>query len=194
MATFSSSQSEFSEQKLESNLIKSASCLPSSLSNKKGSTLDEKDSVARPDNRGTGDLIAEPSALSGGSSNAALNDAKLKVIWDKIMKDFGLTRKPHRDTAVLMISWAKKFDDLHTEAEVDQLESVFTKLFHYKVEKQQLSNSEDKSYIPSLQISQCLINFVRTFDSDSTLLIVYYAGHGIPGKPGELYLAGYGPW
>jgi predicted protein tyrosine phosphatase len=102
------------------------------------------------------------------------------------MKDFGHTGKPHRHTAVLMISWMEALDDLHTTDEVNELESVFTGYFHYTVVKRQLTG--DKR--PCFQVRKHLIEFVDAYDSESTLLIVYYAGHGIPGKPGELHLAG----
>ena len=133
-------------------------------------------------------MNAESWMSSDEKANAASEEAKLKTVWDDTVKDFGVTGKPHRDTAVLMVSWAEKCDDLGTKTEVDELESVFTGLFHYTVRKQQLSESGGKR--PSLQISKYLLDFVYEFDSDSTMLIVYYAGHGIPGKPGELHLAG----
>jgi hypothetical protein len=135
-------------------------------------------------------MNAESWMSSDEKANAASEDANLKTVWDDTMKDFGVTGKPHRDTAVLMISWAEQFDDLQTKAEVNELGSVFTELFHYTVRKQQLSEFGDKP--PSLQISKFLLEFVCEFNSASTILIVYYAGHGIPGKPGELHLAGYG--
>jgi len=123
-----------------------------------------------------------------GKTSAASEDVDHKIIWDDTMKDFGLTGKHHQDAAVLMISWAEKSDDLHTKDEVNELESVFMEQFRYTVIKQQLSDSGDRP--PSLQISKHLIDFVFKFDGDSILFIVYYAGHGIPGKPGELHLAG----
>jgi len=102
------------------------------------------------------------------------------------MKDFGLKGKPHRNTAVLMISWIEELDDLYTTTKVNELESVFTEIFHYTAVKRQLTNYKK----PGFQQSKHILEFVKTYDSDSTLLIVYYAGHGIPGKLGELHLAG----
>lgn len=191
MISSSSSQSEFLEQNHDSNLIKSTSCPPSSLADEEASKPHEKNSIDLSGDRITDTTNAESSVSSDRKAKVASEDANLKIIWDDTMKDFGLTAKPHRDTAVLMISWAKEFDDLHTGAEVDELERVFTELFHYRVNKQQLSDSGERP--PNLQISKYLIDFVCEFDSNSTLLIIYYAGHGIPGKPGELHLAGYGP-
>ena len=181
-------QPEFLEQKLDGSLVKTDPLPLSSSANEQASKSGEKDTSAL---LPVSDKInTEPSILSNGKANADLEDAKLKIIWDDLMKQFSVTGKPHRDTAVLLISWAKEFDDLNTEAEVNELERVFTDLFHYKVIKQKLSDSGNIS--PYLQLSRYLLDLVYKFDSDSTLLIVYYAGHGIPGEPGELYLAGYG--
>ena len=134
-------------------------------------------------------MNVEPWMSSDERITTASEDANLKSVWDNTMKNFGVTSKPHHDTAVLLISWVEEFDDLDTKREVNELERVFTELFHYTVRKQQLSELGDKQ--PNLQISKYLLEFVWEFDSDSTMLIVYYAGHGIPGKPGELHLAGY---
>jgi hypothetical protein len=127
-----------------------------------------------------------PSDGNPKASEAASEDAKLRNVWETSMKDFGLAAKSHRDTVVLLISWAPELDDLHTTEEVNDLEDVFTEYFHYKVIKRQLTACRR----PSIQVSKHLVDFVHAYDGESTLLIVYYAGHGIPGKPGELSLAG----
>jgi hypothetical protein len=114
--------------------------------------------------------------------------SKLQDIWDESMKDVQSSGKLHRHVAVLMISWAPQLDDLHTREEVDALAEVFTDMFSYTVIKRQL---DDGRLRPALQLSKFLADFVFSHDNDSTLLIVYYAGHGIPGNPGELTLAGY---
>jgi hypothetical protein len=177
------------ESKLDNHLDKSTTFPPSSLGNEGAFKSHQTTSIALFTDGVPDKMNAESWISSDEKANAASEDANLKTVWDDTMKDFGVTGKPHRDTAVLMISWVEQFDDLHTGAEVNELESVFTELFHYTVRKQQLSELGDK---PSLQISKYLLEFVCEFDSDSTMLIVYYAGHGIPGKPGELHLAGYG--
>ena len=80
-------------------------------------------------------------------------------------------------------------DDLHTGGEVDDLEAVFKDLFRYTVVKKQLVAGK---HDPQLQVSKILIDFVMDFDDESTLLIVYYAGHGMRGKKDKegLVLAG----
>jgi hypothetical protein len=119
------------------------------------------------------------------------------------MEGVGLTEMPHKQTAVLMISWDDGLDDLDTAAEVNALSDVFTEKFRYTVVKERLT-AEKK---PAHQLSKHLADFILNFDSESTLLIIYYAGmifyfssssrddslllgHGTPGKPGELHFTG----
>jgi hypothetical protein len=119
-------------------------------------------------------------------AEANAKDVKLRNAWEKAMKDLGTIGKPHRNTAVLMVSWAEELDDLNTAEEVNDLEAVFKEDFHYTVVKEQLAADRP----PAQQFAQFLINFVYKYDNESTLLIIYYAGHGTPGKPGELHFTG----
>jgi hypothetical protein len=73
---------------------------------------------------------------------AASEDATLKKAWDEVMIDLGSTGKPHRQAAVLMLSWAEELDDLHTLDEVSELQNVFEELFNYEVMKRQLSGKK----------------------------------------------------
>ncbi|RDW74874.1 hypothetical protein BP6252_06016 [Coleophoma cylindrospora] len=118
---------------------------------------------------------------------AAPGNTTLQIAWDKSMEGIGGAGLPHRNTAVLMISWADELDDLKTTKEVDDLATVFEDKFRYKVVKKRLEAGKR----PQIQVQQYLANFVYDHDSNNTLLIVYYAGHGVhPGKPGQLTLAG----
>lgn len=115
-------------------------------------------------------------------------DDNERRLWEYAMKEYRLGGKSQRETAVLMISWAKDLDDLHTEGEVNGLEAVFADLFNYTVVKRQISG--DKR--PAIQLTKYLADFVHKYDNESTLLIIYYAGHGVPKVPGGLHFAGYG--
>lgn len=126
------------------------------------------------------------SGQSDGKDQNAREDTKLRNAWQGIM-GFEHTGKPHREVAVLMISWAEELDDLHTKGEVQQLEGVFKNLFHYEVVPREIK----KGKRPCIQLAVHLAEFVLQFDSPTTLLIVYYAGHGFARKPGILQLAGY---
>lgn len=119
-------------------------------------------------------------------------DNGLQAVWDEAMKGVGGVGLPHKKCAVLLISWEPKLDDLNTSGEVDALEAVFKDLFHYGVVKKQLVDSRHR---PQLQIQKILLDFVMEYDDESTLLIVYYAGHGVPStqqgdEHGNLLLAG----
>jgi hypothetical protein len=116
----------------------------------------------------------------------------LQTAWDESMKGVGGLGLPHRKCAVLLISWEPKLDDLHTGKEVNDLETVFKDEFNYTVVKKQLVGGEKS---PQIQVQKILVDFVYQYDDESTLLIVYYAGHGVPGKvegggPGGILLAG----
>jgi len=95
------------------------------------------------------------------------------------MKGVGGVGLAHRSCAVLLISWEEELDDLGTGEEVDELEAIFKNEYRYIVEKKQLVK-ERRS--PQNQVQKILANFVYDYDDENTLLIVYYAGHGAPGK------------
>lgn len=122
-------------------------------------------------------------------TKAVMEDANLKAIWDEEMKDFEPTGTPHRTTAVLMISWAEEASDLNTTSEVCELEKIFKEVFNYEVIKRQITGAP-RDMLPGVQVTEYLVELVKKYDSDSTLLIIYYAGHGFPGKAGGLQLAG----
>lgn len=94
---------------------------------------------------------------------------------------------------MLMISWVAEANDLNTTgdltAEVNELETIFRKVFHYDVIKREISG-DPRNRPPGVQVTKYLLELVEKYDSDSTLLIVYYAGHGFAGKSGGLHLAG----
>ena len=111
--------------------------------------------------------------------------------------------------AVLLIAWDRSCDDLNTNEEViqsfsaltastyqtpqvDDLARVFRETYHYKVQNVRLKATGVP--IPQVQINKSLADFVHQEDGESTLLVVYYAGHGTPGqRQGNLELTGYPP-
>lgn len=88
------------------------------------------------------------------------------------MEGVGSRGTPHKKTAVLMISWAEELDELGTGPEVKELAEVFRKQFNYDVVEVELSTG----ILPKNQLAVHLAKFVGAFDTDSTLLIIYYAG------------------
>jgi len=113
------------------------------------------------------------------SHEAVVKETDLQTIWDESMKGVGGVGLPHRNCAVLLISWEEKLDDLHTGDEVEALGAVFRNLFRYTVVKKQLVAGKQE---PHIQVQKILVDFVYEYDDENTLLIVYYAGHGVPGK------------
>lgn len=126
--------------------------------------------------------------LPNQSNVAAVED--LQTVWDESMKGVGGVGLPHRSCSVLLISWEAQLDDLNTGEEVDALEGVFQNIFRYTVVKKQLVAGKQS---PQILVQKILVDFVYKFDDENTLLIVYYAGHGVPGKLGgeSLLLQGY---
>jgi predicted protein tyrosine phosphatase len=60
----------------------------------------------------------------------------------------------------------------------------------YETIRKVLTNDPRRS--AQAQVNRYLADFVDDYDDTSTLLIIYYAGHGRPGSdPGVLRLTGY---
>jgi hypothetical protein len=57
---------------------------------------------------------------------------------------------------------------------------VFQDKYHYKVHEILLEDRVDK--LVQVQLNGALAKFVEQEDGPNTLLIVYYAGHGVPAK------------
>ncbi|KAK3640473.1 hypothetical protein LTR56_011811 [Elasticomyces elasticus] len=111
-----------------------------------------------------------------------------QMVWEKRMR-FPSRRIRHDKTAVLLLSWAPKVDDLGVKPEIDQLKSVFKDLYGFSV-REETFNLEKKA---QHQASRILSKFVEDEDVERGLLIVYYAGHGHhddSSKPGDLHMYG----
>lgn len=62
---------------------------------------------------------------------------------------------------------------------VDELAEIFRGTYNYKVQSRRLNSTGLKL---QLQVNAITAKFVLEEDSPSTLLLVYYAGHGAPGQ------------
>ena len=95
----------------------------------------------------------------------------------------------YNKVAVLLLCWEQSCNDLKTTDEVNALKSVFEERFRYHTTVEILDNNRT----PKLQVrlNKKVAAFVDKHDGPNTLLIVYYAGHGKPGKDhGELEIFG----
>jgi hypothetical protein len=59
--------------------------------------------------------------------------------------------------------------------QVDTLADVFKKEYAFEVERKELNSVEKASH----QLNSYLSNFMEAHDDSNTLLIFYYAGHGL---------------
>ncbi|KAL3420455.1 tyrosine-protein phosphatase non-receptor type 6 [Phlyctema vagabunda] len=104
------------------------------------------------------------------------HDSRLKASWDDNMGDLKERVVSYRKAFVLLLSWDKTVDDLHTDEEVKLLAAVFQKTFNYKIVPKVLT--KDARRKAQVQVNRHLAEFVDEYDDTNTLLIVYYAGHG----------------
>ncbi len=81
------------------------------------------------------------------------------------------TSRRYRDVVVLLLRWQD--DDLGTETEVTELECVFRDMYHYRTERYLIPSSDSAT-----QLEYKLNDFRRAYDHESSLLILYYGGHG----------------
>lgn len=117
-------------------------------------------------------------------TNLESENARLHSLWDERMKDKGGNGLPHEKTAVLLISWHESLDELKVDGEIHRLHTTFKLRYNYTVTRKYIMPGK----IAQNQISKFLADFVYQHDDEKTLLIIYYAGHGIGGKPGQLVL------
>ena len=85
-----------------------------------------------------------------------------------------LPKNPRRysDVHVLLVRWED--DDLGTEKELDDLEDVLRNVYCYSTERYLIPSDDSMT-----QLEYRLNDFRKAYDSKTTLLILYYGGHGI---------------
>lgn len=81
------------------------------------------------------------------------------------------TSRRYRDVVVLLLQWQD--DDLGTETEVNDLERVFRDTYHYRTERYLIPSKDSAT-----QLEYKLNDFRKAHDHESSLLILYYGGHG----------------
>ncbi|KAL8818522.1 MAG: hypothetical protein Q9223_002864 [Gallowayella weberi] len=130
----------------------------------------------------------KPSVVDYDDEDEQLN-SDLQLVFDQHAQIGQQSSWLYIKVAVLLISWDNSCDDLDTEGEVDELARTFREMYNYKVQNVKLKCQGDR--LPQVQVNKSIADFVYHEDGPSTLLIVYYAGHGTPGqRPGSLELTG----
>lgn len=95
----------------------------------------------------------------------------------------------YKHVFVLLLSWHPECDDMVVDPEVQKLKNVLENIYNYNVESVQIDSRLPAS--PQAQANLAVAQFVHLNDKEDTLFIVYYAGHGSPGKDrGHLNMTG----
>ncbi|KAI9798991.1 MAG: Phosphatidylinositol-4-phosphate 5-kinase [Piccolia ochrophora] len=117
-------------------------------------------------------------------------NSSLQLAWSEATEDGKFNASAfYENIAVLLIYWDKESNDLNISEEVETLQTVFETEFHYDVSLAPLKSHSGQ--LAQVQVNYELAQFVYKKDGPKTLLIVYYAGHGTPGRiPGRLELSG----
>ena len=85
------------------------------------------------------------------------------------------TQTRYKDVRVLLLSWQDSNVAGHVNflGELLDLKKVFEDLYHYKCEEWRIPSKK-----PHRELDDKLGQFIKEFDAQETLLIVYYGGHG----------------
>ena len=111
--------------------------------------------------------------MKGDKVDIEKGNADLQVHFEREMDE---KMQGHLKVAVLMLSWKKENkDDLDTADEVARLAAVFQGKYNFTVHHGLINQQKSAKH----QINFYLAKFVRDEDDEKTLLIIYYAGHGV---------------
>ncbi|KAL9115602.1 MAG: hypothetical protein Q9187_007244, partial [Circinaria calcarea] len=111
--------------------------------------------------------------------NCEFEYAQLQVIRDKQMRRKRLSARHYQRVAVLIVYWEEDVENSYAGHEVGILGDVFRRTYNFHTTFLCLRHDELKNV--QVQITKGLSDFISEQDNESTLLIVYYAGHAIQG-------------
>ena len=134
-------------------------------------------------------LPEEPSTVDYESEDEK-NDSDLQIIWSRVMDEGKYkSSSTYTKVEVLLLCWKDSCSDLTTKDEIDALKATFEDRFNYHVDIKYLDTMIEQRL--QVRVNTIVAAFVGEHDGPSTLLIVYYAGHGRPGgEYGSLELFG----
>ena len=123
--------------------------------------------------------------MKGDKVDIEKGNADLQVKFEKEMDE---KVQGHLKVAVLMLSWLKENPgDMDTADEVARLTDVFEGKYNFTVHHGLINQQKSAKN----QINHYLAKFVLDEDDEKTLLIIYYAGHGVENSTtDEFVLAG----
>ena len=127
-------------------------------------------------------LPPEPSTVNYEAQDEK-DDSEYQVLWSKTMdKGKYKSSSTYTNVKVLLLCWADGSDDIAVKGEVSKLKSTFETRFNYDAQISYLDTTIDRKL--QVQVNTIVAAFIGAHDAPTTLLIVYYAGHG---KPGSYY-------
>ena len=107
------------------------------------------------------------------------DNSNLQVIFsNSIAKGNYKNPSTYKKVAALLLCWEGAFDDLISE--VEALKDVFEHQYHYESYVERIESKDEHKL--QVCINAIVANFVHKRDGRDNLLIVYYSGHGRPGK------------
>lgn len=133
-------------------------------------------------------LTESPTINEPSNANFEIQDEKddyseYQVLWSKTMdKGQYKSSSTYTNVEVLLLCWAESSDDLAVKEEVSKLKSTFETSFNYNTQISYLDAKIERKL--QVQVNTIVAAFIGAHDGPTTLLIVYYAGHG---KPGSYY-------
>ena len=102
-------------------------------------------------------------------------NSDLQLAWSKVMDQATYTK-----VEVLLLCWKHSCSDMKAKDEIDGLKAVFEKRFNYHAEVKYLDITVGQRL--QVRVNTIMATFVGEHDGPNTLLIVYYGGHGRPGR------------
>ena len=133
----------------------------------------------------------DPSLIDYQSDVETLN-SDYQSCWSGIMDQRnGQRSSNYAKVVALLLCWKEDCHDMpNTQQEVEKLKSVLEKKFHYSAKIEYLDSKLENITLQS-ELNFMVAKFVREHGGPNNLLIVYYGGHGKPGKTyGQLELVG----
>lgn len=102
----------------------------------------------------------------------------VEEIRDAVRKGLPRTQAPFQDVSVFLFHW--KNDDIGVSPLEDRLAEVFSKLYHYKVERYVIDHAP-ADFSPSFHLSRAMVDFMVRRNGPHNLLIYVYSGHAWSG-------------